>query len=186
MKKTMVVLLTLMLTFSLTWLVGCGDGGGGSGGKTVTSSVVIGWIPLNVSLTHPDSDSFRWSTDAEDFMSDRQKAILLGPDFKISVDAQTNELGGGFQGFKERRAETYEIHDVEFGGLKGFAYNQGVSVGYNVFLEIPYANLGIPEKTGVLWLQVYADTEDKELLTEKFNSTEVQNILKTVELTATS
>jgi hypothetical protein len=180
LKKLLTILLVLL--FSVSVVVGCGGGGGGGGGgKTVTSTANISWIPLDASLTYPESENFVWSTDSEDFMNHTHKAILLGPDFKISVDTQSMSEIGDYPGFKERRSETYDIHDVEFGGLEGLAYHRGVS--YDIFLVIPYESLGIPERTGLMWLQVYAnDSEDKAVLATKFNSNEVQNILKTVKL----
>ena len=166
-------ILGLILLSAIFLLTGCGS-------KTTTSTYDAEDEKVSVSLTYPDSEDYKWSTESGDLRTSSDKAILLGPDFKISI--QFENLGfrydNDFNKYKEKYMADENAKDVTIADINGFRWYYASYRATVVVLPIA----SNPKEA--LKIYVYTELDEEAAVTEMFNSDVVQSILKTLKITA--
>ena len=169
-------LMVLIVLSMLVLLTGCGE-------KTVTSTYDSDDAKVSVSLTYPESEDYKWSTNDEDLRTSADKAILLTPNFKIAIqfdDLAVPKYEKDFSKYKENYVTEYEAEDFKVAGLEGFKWYYG---GYNAtVVSLPLES----NPDDALKVYVYPKDGDwnKDSAVQLFNSDDVQNILKTIKIVA--
>lgn len=149
---------------------------GGCGKKMVTSTYTDEKNEASISLSYPEDDKFNYSTDSNDFRTSAEEAVLISDTYKIAWDVVSIGYNGDFEKVKDKAMDREESKEVSYNGIKGVSYYYSPYVRYTVALPIN-------DKCYVEF-HVYSTSEkhDKEHADEVFNSEEVQNILKTVNI----
>ena len=169
-------LVAVVSASTLFLLAGCGETV-----PTLTSTYDAEREKVSISLTYPESEDYRWSTNPDDFRISANQAILLGPDFKIAIqfaDLAVNKYEKDFSKYKENYIAEFDAKDFEIAGLKGFVWYYS---GYRaVAVVLPIAS----SPDNALLLYVYTEESKEEGAMEVFNSDAVQSILRTLKITA--
>ena len=171
MKKAIAISMVLILGLSL--LAGCGGGGA----KT-TSSYTSDDGKTTVSLTYPDNDQYKWSTDSTNLRTSSIKAAIVAPDFNIGVSVRWYGNSNNFDELKANRsADSKDFAEATYGGIKGFSYYYDSYYTYVVSLPIE------GNKSDYVELWVTPAGNDDDVSKSTFNSAAVQEILKSVQIT---
>lgn len=168
--------LAALLIFTLSFvLTACG----GNNKAKLTTQTIASDDGVNVSLSYPEDAGYTWSINQDDFRTSKNKAILIAPDFKIAVEFV--DLGyfysNDFENYKQKQKENRgEVNDVTYNNIAGFrSYHASY---YANVVTLPVAG---SDKTAVdILVYPFPDVEAKS--DEAFNSTAVQDILKTVQI----
>jgi len=176
MRRILLLSLVFMLALGMTVLTGCG------GTKEQVMEVVTyegEKEKVRISLSYPETDQYRWSTNQEDFGTTTDNAVLIGKDFKIAIQFTdiSQRFNSEFEVFRASRTASYEsLEEVSYGGINGFTYYYEQFSAYIVQLPIPH------DPTQVLTLYVYTKAGDEEGTTAIFSRDEIQQILDTVKI----
>ena len=123
------------------------------------------------------SEGYKLSTDEKDFRNSREQGMLIGKDFKISIEFDDTFgyfFDGDFNKLKEKRKDSYkddQYKEVEYSGLKGFQYFYGGYNSYTIYLPIE------GDKDHVLVLSVYGKEDKEAAAKEAIENEEVQDVL---------
>ena len=74
---------------------------------------------------------YKISTDSKDLRNSREQGVLIGKDFKISIEFDDTFgyfFEGNFNKLKEKRKDNDDFKEVEYSGIKGIQYFYGGSV----------------------------------------------------------
>jgi len=170
--KTMLILTILIIC--LVILTGCG-----SKQAMSTSTYDSDDIEASVSLTYPDSEDYKFSTNSDDFRTTANEAILLGPDFKIAIQIRdlSFHFDKDFNNYKGKYISEEGGKEITVADLNGFVWYYAPYKAAVVVLPIELN----PEYALELYIYTEKDSEDEVM--EVFNSDAVQDILKTVKIT---
>ena len=149
---------------------------GGCGKKLITSTYTDEKNKVSVSLSYPENDKFNYSTDSKDFRTSAEESVLISDTYKIAWDVVSIGYSGDFEKVKDKAMEREESKEVSYNGIKGVSYYYSPYVRYTVALPI--------NDKCYIEFHIYSTNEkhDKEHADEVFNSDEVQDILKTVNI----
>lgn len=120
------------------------------------------------------SEGYKLSTDKKDFRNSREQGMLIGKDFKISIEFDDNFnyfFDSDFNKLKEKRKDNEQYKEVEYSGIKGIQYFYGGYNSYTIYLPIE------GDKEHVLVLSVYGKEDKEAAAKEAIESEEVQDVL---------
>lgn len=128
---------------------------------------------LSINFKVKKGHSYKISTDRVDFVTSREKAILIGKKFKIGIEEDDNlslpAYGGDFAKYMKHYSKENEFKKVVFSNIHGFQKYYDYYVRYEVFLPV--------NDKYVLKLNIYPDDNTPKMAKKAFNSEEVQDIL---------
>ena len=117
---------------------------------------------------------YKISTDKKDLRNSREQGVLLGKDFKISIefdDTFDYFFNGDFNKLKEKRKDNDDFKEVEYSGIKGFQYFYGGYNSYTIYLPVE------GDKEHVLVLSVYGKEDKEAAAKEAIKNEEVLDVL---------
>ena len=117
---------------------------------------------------------YKLSTDKKDFRNTREQGMLIGKDFKISIEFDDTFgyfFDGDFNKLKEKRKDNQDYKEVEYSGIKGIQYFYGGYNSYTIYLPIE------GNKEYVLVLSVYGKEDKEKAAKEAIANEEVIDVL---------
>ena len=117
---------------------------------------------------------YKLSTNKDDFRNSREQGMLIGKDFKISIEFD-DSLGyffdGDFNQLKEKRKDNDDYKEIEYSGIKGIQYFYGGYNSYTIYLPIE------GNKEYFLVLSVYGKEDKEAAAKEAIKNEEVLDVL---------
>ena len=117
---------------------------------------------------------YKISTDSKDLRNSREQGVLIGKDFKISIEFDDTFgyfFDGDFNKLKEKRKDNDDFKEVEYSGIKGIQYFYGGYNSYTIYLPIE------GDKDHVLVLSVYGKEDKEKAAKEAITNEEVLDVL---------
>lgn len=117
---------------------------------------------------------YKLSTNEKDFRNSREQGMLIGKDFKISIEFDDNFnyfFDSDFNKLKEKRKDNEDYKEVEYSGIKGIQYFYGGYNSYTIYLPVE------GDKEHVLVLSVYGKEDKEAAAKEAIENEEVQDVL---------
>lgn len=179
MKKVLSILLvTVLLMGSLIILTGCDNGN--------EAGVTKDGVTLKLDMAHFNkkvyTSSIKLSKDqkVDEFDEDEPNFVrILNEEGNYVIDITLDENpSDAMEGFKETASEQDEYTETKFGKYEGYTYLTDEDMVAEIILDDSDENANV-----YLLVSVYLDNEDDEEkndIKEIFNSSEVQNLLKSI------
>lgn len=162
MKKGLRILSLLLILVIVT---GC------AGGK---KNITFKGKKFNATFEILNMRSHKLSTNPNDVMSNRERAIIIGSNYKIGIEEDIsisyNKYNGDFNKLSDNFNDQKDYKKVTYNGIEGFQKYYSSHNRYEVYL---YVNDKVSLK-----LNIYAD-EDKKIK-DIYYSNEIQDILNSV------
>ena len=120
---------------------------------------------------------YKISTDQKDFRNSREQGMLIGKDFKISIEFDDTFgyfFDGDFSKLKAKRKDSYkddQYKEVKYSDLDGFQYFYSGYNSYTIYLPVE------GDKEHVLVLSVYGKEDKEAAAKEAIENEEVQDVL---------
>ena len=120
--------------------------------------------------------NYKVSTDYNDFITVREKAMLIGKKFKIGIEEDDNlslpAYEGKFSKFMEHYSNEPEFKKTNYSNINGFQKFDASYIRYEVYIPV--------NNHFVLKLNIYSNKNTPEATKQYLNSKEVQDILNNV------
>lgn len=124
-----------------------------------------------------EDGGYKLSTDKKDFRNTREQGILIGKDFKISIefdDTYKYFFDSDFNKLKEKRKDNQDFKEVEYSGIKGIQYFYGGYNSYTIYLPVE------GDDEHVLVLSVYGKEDKEKSAKEAIANEEVIDVLNNI------
>jgi len=161
MKKLKILLLLIIPVLLLT---GC------------TKRYDLKYENAKLAITFSPDDEYEIKEDIKYFRTAREKAIIIGPSFKVGLELNdtlyTEKIK--FKEFKKKYKSEEDFKEVEYSGMKGFQFYTPAYLRYEIYLPI--------DDQIILRLNVYSANDKKKFTTKELESKEVQDLLNHIKV----
>ena len=129
-----------------------------------------------LAITFSPDDEYEIKEDSKYFRTAREKAIIIGPSFKVGVELNdtlyTEKIK--FKEFKKKYKGEDDFKEVEYSGMKGFQFYTPAYLRYEIYLPI--------DDQIILRLNVYSANDKKKFTTKELKSDAVQDLLNHIKV----
>ncbi|MBQ3468441.1 MAG: hypothetical protein IJH18_00060 [Bacilli bacterium] len=166
MRKGIKILSSLLLVVAVLTLVGCA-----AKREDLKFNDTKGSLVFSVK----EDGNYKISKNPKDLRNTREQGVLIGKDFKISIEFDDSFgyfFDGDFNKLKEKRRNDYDdFKEVTYSDMKGIQYFYSGYMCYNVIFPIE------GNKDYTLVLSVYGAEDNEKAAKEAIKNEEVLDVL---------
>lgn len=166
-KKYIVYLIIVLITLSSTGCI--------QNKKTITYKK----NKIEIKLKINDNIKYTLSEDIKDFRSSREDAMIITDKYHIGIDISNelsySEYNGDFEKLKNSHKEdAEEFKEVTYHRMKAFQEYNLTYMRYEIYFPIK------ADKENIVIFNIYVPENKDNIVKERFQSKEIQNILNSI------